>query len=138
MLTASAVLVEALKGVAAGLRFHPIYAAVAAALAAGFVGYRKAPGSRRYWAFAVLLGGWALGDGIRLVASRGSGLYLAAWALTGLGIGYVLPALAGAYVGRQVHRGTGYLSAGAIAIMLVFAFSTVVAPIADAIARAVR
>jgi hypothetical protein len=72
------------------------------------------------------------------VASGGSEPYLAAWALTGLGIGYVLPAVAGAYVGRQVHRGTGYLSAGAIAIMLVFALSTVAAPIADAVARAFR
>jgi hypothetical protein len=87
---------------------------------------------------AVLFAGWALGDGIRLVASGGSEPYLAAWALTGLGIGYVLPALAGAYVGRQVHRGTGYLSAGAIAIMLVFALSTVAAPIADAVVLAVR
>jgi hypothetical protein len=137
VLTASAVLAEALHGVAAGLRFHPIYAALAVALAAGLVGYRKSPYSNRYWALAAVFIAWTLGDGVRLLGSGGSELYLAACMLTGLGVGYFLPGLAGAYVGRQVHRGTGYLSAGAIAIMLVFALSTIAAPVADAIARAV-
>jgi hypothetical protein len=94
-----------LDGVAAGLRFHPIFAAVAAAAAAGLAGYRKAPRSRTWWAAGVLLVGWVLGDGIGIAGAAGTAPYLVAWAVVGLAVGYVLPALAGAYVGRLVHRG---------------------------------
>jgi hypothetical protein len=135
VLSGASVFARVAAGVAAGLQFHPIYAAAAAALAAGLAGYRRAPRSRVWWAAAVLIAGWALGDGIRIAGSSGTAAYLTAWAVTGLVIGYVLPALAGAYVGRQVHRGTGYLSAGAVAIMLVVAISAVAAPIAGALMR---
>jgi hypothetical protein len=70
----------------------------------------------------VLLG-WAVGDGVRLAGANAAPGYLAAWAVTGLAFGYALPAVAGAYVGRQVHRGTGWPAAGAVALMLVPALS---------------
>jgi hypothetical protein len=64
-----------------------------------------------------------VGDGIRVAGAAWSPAYLAAWAFTGLAFGYLLPAFAGAYVGRLVHRGTGWLAAGAVALMLVPALS---------------
>jgi hypothetical protein len=129
------VLASIATGVAAGLQFNPVFAAVGAALAAGLAGYRRAPRSRVWWSAGVVLCGWALGDGLRVAGSAGGAPYLAAWALTGLAVGYVLPAVAGAYVGRLVHRGTGYLSAAAVALMLVPALSALADPIATAIAR---
>ena len=125
-----------LDGIAAGLRFHPVFAAVAAALAAGLAGYRRAPRSRTWWAAGVLLAGWAVGDGIRIAAATGRAPYLIAWALTGLAVGYVLPALAGAYVGRQVHKGTGFLSAIAVALMVVAALTALAEPVAAALLKA--
>jgi hypothetical protein len=86
-------------------------------------------------AAAVVLVGWALGDGIRIAGSPGTTLELAAWAVTGLAVGYALPAYAGAYVGRQVHKGTGYLSAGVVAIMLVSAFSALAGPVGALLSR---
>jgi hypothetical protein len=133
VLSDATVLARIAAGVAAGFQFHPVFAAVAAALAAGLAGYRAAPRSRVWWAAGVVLAGWAAGDGVRIAGSSGAAAYLVAWAASGLLVGYALPALAGAYVGRQVHRGTGYLSAGAIAIMLVWALSVLAAPIAGAL-----
>jgi hypothetical protein len=129
------VLARILGGVAAGLGFHPIFAAVSAAIAAGVSGYRRAPRSRVWWSLAVLLSGWALGEGIGVAASHGGTAYLAVWAVTGFAVGYASPAFAGGYVGRQVHKGTGYLSAGAVAIMLVSAFAALSAPIAAALLK---
>jgi hypothetical protein len=129
------VLTRILSGVATGLAFHPLFAVVSAALAAGLSGYRRAPRSRVWWSLAVLLGGWALGEGVRVAGSHGGTAYLAAWAVTGFAVGYALPAFAGGYVGRQVHKGTGYLSAGAVAVMLVSAFAALSAPIAAALLK---
>jgi FtsH-binding integral membrane protein len=130
------VVTHVLDGIAAGLRFHPVFAAVAAALAAGVAGYRKAPRSRIWWAAGVVLAGWVVGDGIRIAAQSGQAAYLIAWALTGLAVGYVLPALAGVYVGRQVHKGTGYLSAVAVALMVVAALTALAEPVAAALVKA--
>jgi hypothetical protein len=138
VLSAATALGQLATGVASGLQFNPIAAAVAATLAAALSGYRRAPRSRLWWSAGVLLAGWAAGDGLRIAGSSSAPLHLAAWAIVGLAIGYVVPAVLGAYVGRQVHRGTGYLSAGAVALMLVPALSAVVDPIATALMRTVR
>jgi hypothetical protein len=125
------------RALAAGLQFHPVAAAVAAALAAGLAGYRKAPRWRPWLAGGVVLAGWAVGDGIRIAGSSATTPYLLAWGLTSLLVGYALPAVTGAYVGRQVHKGTGYLSAGVVALMLVAALAALSDPIASALMRAV-
>jgi len=138
VLSGATVLSRVLAGVAAGFQFHPVFAAVFSAAAAGLAGYRKAPRARVWWAVAVVLAGWLLGDGIRVAGSSGEPTYLIVWALAGLAVGYVVPALLGAYVGRQVHRGTGYLSAAAIAIMLVGALSALADPIATALMGVAR
>jgi hypothetical protein len=135
VLIGATVLARIAGGVASGFLFHPIYAAVAAALAAGLAGYRGAPRSRPWWATAVVVVGWVLGDGIRIAGSPGTNVELAVWACTGLAIGYALPAYAGAYIGRQVHKGTGYLSAGVVALMLVSAFSALAGPVGALLAR---
>lgn len=105
-----------------GLQFNIITATVSAVLAAALAGYPGAPKPRVWWSGVVLLAGWAVGDGIRVAGSVGSGSRAAAygvvWALAGLAVGYVLPALAGAAVGRAVFRGTGWLAASAVALML--------------------
>jgi hypothetical protein len=123
-------------GIASGLRFHPLFAAASAALAAALAGYRKAPRSRSWYAAGVVLAGWVVGDGLRIAGSTAQVATLVAWAVTALAVGYVAPALLGAYVGRQVHRGTGYLAAAVVAIMFVSAFAAVAGPIADALIRA--
>ncbi len=115
-------LAPVLAGAAMGLQFDPLTATVSAALAAALVGYPSAPVSRRWLAAGVLLIGWAAGDGIRVAASVGGGsaalVYGTVWSLTGLGVGYLLPALAGAAVGRSVFHGTGWLAAAAVTLML--------------------
>ncbi len=130
-------LAQIAAGAALGLQFAPLYAAATAALAAALAGYRKAPRYRPWLAGAVVAAGWAVGDGIRIAGSSEAVPVLVAWAIAGLVVGYGLPALAGAYVGRQVHRGTGYLSAALVAIMFVSALATLAHPIADALMRAV-
>jgi hypothetical protein len=137
VLSAATVLGQLVTGVASGLQFNPIAAALAATLAAGLSGYRRAPRSRIWWSAGVVLAGWAAGDGVRIAGSSGSSLHLAAWAVAGLAVGYAAPAALGAYVGRQVHRGTGYLSAGAVALMLVPALSALADPIATALVKVV-
>lgn len=125
-------------GVATGLQFNPLAAAVSAPIAAALFGYRRAPRSRMWWSAAVLLAGWAVGDGIRLAGSGAPPAFLVAWAVTGLAFGYALPGVAGAYVGRQVHCGTGWLSAGAVALMLVPALSVLADAISGGLWRVVR
>jgi hypothetical protein len=120
---ANGLLGSVIAGVATGLQFNPLSATAAAAIAGALFGYRRAPRSRVWWSAAVLLLGWASGDGIRLAGADPAPAYLLAWGLTGLAFGYALPALAGAYIGRLVHRGTGWLAAGAVALMLVPALS---------------
>jgi hypothetical protein len=113
-------------GLLLGIQFNPLASVAGAALAAGLAT------ARRMWAAAlVLAGAWALGDGM-LLLSRGtdaladSGIVtggagaqwtvLALWGVAGFAIGYALPAWAGAFVGRRVTHGTGWLAAGAVAV----------------------
>jgi hypothetical protein len=131
------VLADIAAGAALGLRFHLVFAAITVALAAALAGYRKAPRSRSWLAAGVVLAGWAAGDGVRIAGSSAGIAVLVPWALAALAIGYALPAAAGAYVGRQVHRGTGYLSAAVVALMFVSTLSAVAGPIADALMRSV-
>jgi hypothetical protein len=131
------VLSDIAAGAALGLRFALVYAAVTAAAAAALVGYRKAPSSRTWLAAAVVIAGWIAGDGIRIAGSSASISTLVTWAVVGLVVGYAGPAVAGGYVGRQVHKGTGYLSAAVVALMFVSALAAVAGPIADALMRAV-
>jgi hypothetical protein len=137
VLNGATILGSAVTGVATGLQFNPLAAAVSCAVAAALVGYKRAPRSRPLWAAGVVLAGWAVGDGIRLAGATASIGYLVAWAIAGIAVGYVLPTLAGAYVGRQVHRGTGWLSAGAIALMVVPAVSVVSGALAGGLMRLV-
>jgi hypothetical protein len=114
-----------LAGVAMGLQFNPLAAAASSVVAAALSGYARVPRVRLWWSAGVLLAGWAVGDGVRIAGANATSGYLAVWAVTGLAFGYVLPACAGAYVGRQVHQGTGWLAAGAVALMLTPALSVV-------------
>lgn len=138
MLTALRSFVDpVLTGVATGLQFNPMSAGIAAVLAAALVGYRGATRAREWISVLVLLLGWAAGDGVRVVAASAAPVYLALWAVSGFAVGYVTPVLFGAYVGRRVVRGTGWLSAGAVALMLVPALSLLCDAISGAIWRVV-
>ncbi len=128
-------------GLLFAVQYNPLFAAVTAALAAALMGYPKAPRARREWAGLVLLAGWLVGDGLRILARardyydgvaafRAAGMALwpgwttlGLWALGSLAIGYVVPALVGATVGRRVTHGTGWLAAAAIASALTLAVS---------------
>lgn len=129
------------QGLLFAVQYNPLFAAVATALAAALTGYPKAPRARREWAGLVLLGGWLAGDGLRILArardyADGVAAFragdmplwpgwvtLGLWALGSLAIGYVVPALVGAVVGRRVTHGTGWLAAAAIASALTLAVS---------------
>lgn len=116
-----------------GLQFNPVSAILSAAVAAAAVGYPGAPRSRWVWAAVVLAVGWMLGDGIS-VAGAGDGAATAlVWSITGFVVGYVAPAATGAFVGRRVVRGTGWLAAAAVAVMLASALVV----LADAAAGAI-
>lgn len=117
----SSVVTSIVAGAASGLQFNPIAATATAVISAALVGFPRAPKSRVALAAVVLLAGWAIGDGISLAGAAGprSGVvYPLMWAVSGFGVGYLLPALAGMAVGRRVVRGTGWLSAAAVALML--------------------
>ena len=135
MLITGAVLGHIAAGVIGGLRFNLVVAAIAPAGAAAISGYRRAPRWRTWASAGVLCAGFVIGDGLRIVAVGGDTLRIAVACAVALALGYVFPAVAGAYVGRQVHKGTGYLSAIVIALTLVAALSALVHPIAAAIAK---
>ncbi|MDH4140711.1 MAG: hypothetical protein OEV43_09100 [Coriobacteriia bacterium] len=119
-------------GFALALSYSPVVAPVVAVGAAALAGHPKASHSRVAWAFALVLGGWLVGDGLRALGrardlADGVGWLLgpptpmwaewtaiAAWALGALALGYALPAWAGAFVGRRVTRGTGWMAAIAV------------------------
>ena len=123
---AAELLAAAGAGLLLGIAFSPVIALAGAALAAALYT------AGRTWAAAlVLLGAWALGDGVALLsqgtdALAGSSLVsggltaqwvvLVFWAVVGLGVGYALPAWAGAFVGTRVTHGTGWLAAGMVAV----------------------
>lgn len=126
-------------GVEFGVQFNPLWALGTAALAAALWGYPKAPRRQRQWVPVVLVAGWLVGDGLRILANArdyydsaatyaATGLpvwpgwvHLAAWALVSLALGYVAPAIVGGAVGRRVTHGTGWLAAAGIAGVLVLA-----------------
>lgn len=128
-------------GLLFAVQYNPLFAALAAALAAALMGYPKAPRARREWAGMALLVGWLVGDGLRILARardyfdgvaafRAAGMplwpgwtTLGLWALGSLAFGYVVPALVGAAVGKRVTHGTGWLAAAAIASALTLAVS---------------
>ena len=64
-------------------------------------------------------------------AATTGAIYPIAWGATALLVGYALPAWAGAQVGRRVVHGTGWIAAGAVALMLTPAVSVV----ADSLSR---
>jgi len=121
-----------------GLQFNPLAAAASSALAAAISGYKSAPRGTPWWSAAILLSGWAVGDGIRLAGAIQLPVYVAAWAVVGLLFGYVAPAVAGAYIGRRVHIGTGWLAAGAVALMLAPALSVLGGALSGALWKVVR
>lgn len=119
------ILAAAGAGLTLGVQFNPIASVAGAALAAGLAAMH-----RTWAAVVVLCVAWLLGDGSRLFVSAtgvlaGRGLVaggpdaqwiaLGLWTLTGVALGYALPAWAGAYVGRRVTHGTGWLAAAAVA-----------------------
>jgi hypothetical protein len=130
-------------GVALGLQYNPLAGTVGAVVAAVLYGYPSAPESRRPIAVAVLALAWLAGDGVRIgaaltVAPPKAGpdwAALAAHVLVSAIVGYAVPAAAGVIVGRRVTRGTGWLSAGAVALTVAGALSLVVPTLATAAAR---
>jgi hypothetical protein len=130
-------------GIGLGLQFNPVTSVVGSVIAAVLVGYPKAPTARRPWAVAVLAIAWLVGDGAAIgrsiSAAPPKGLAdwvgIAVWVGVGALVGYAVPAAAGALVGRSVTRGTGWLSAGVVALSVAGAFAVVAPFVADAIAR---
>lgn len=116
-----------LAGVSLAAAYNPIFAGFFATVAAALYARRGRRG-RTAFGVVLLVFGWLLGDGTRVIASArdladGAGALLpaataaanwiaiATWALVGAGAAYVLPAWAGAFVGRRVTIGTGWLAA---------------------------
>jgi hypothetical protein len=136
---AGRVLDALLAGGRLALEFNPLAAVITVAVAAAFAtakGKRRAADGR--W-LVVALAGWLIGDGLRVFgrardladgvwafAPTGSEAWygwvvLAIWALGTLAVGYLLPTLVGASVGRRVTLGTGWLAASAIGVAFVSA-----------------
>jgi hypothetical protein len=130
-------------GVALGLQFNPLTSLVGSTIAAVLYGFPSATQARRVAAVAVLAVAWLAGEGAaigrRLAATPPGGapdwLPLGAWALVSLAVGYAVPAAAGAMAGRRVVRGTGWLSAGAVAFTVAGALALVAPTLADGVAR---
>ncbi|KAF0209364.1 MAG: hypothetical protein Q8S43_09875 [Actinomycetota bacterium] len=126
-----------------GLQFNPVFAVVGAAIAAGLLGYRKAPRERMFWAGSVIVVAWLAGDGLRVLARArdaydgatllngtpvwGTILLLALWAVVSVVVGYLLPTWAGITVGRRVTHGTGWLAAMSIAVGASLGLSSLIA-----------
>ncbi|HEX9093772.1 MAG TPA: hypothetical protein VF902_07295 [Coriobacteriia bacterium] len=132
------------RGVALGLSFNPVTALVGAVAAAALAGYPGAPDSRRPLALGVLGLAWLAGDGARVgvvvTSARMSGdaavwAAVVAWVAVGATVGYLAPMLAGITVGRRVLRGTGWLSAGAVALTVAGALALVAPALAESVSR---
>ncbi len=135
----------AFYGLALAFQYNPITALVGATIAAALLAPRDRVMERRIWAVSTLVIFWLVGDGLRVLARTRDvydGFALAAtasgsvavdytaivvWAVAELLIGYALPTWAGAFVGRRVTHGTGWLAAASIAIAASLALTTLVA-----------
>lgn len=112
--------------------YNPVFAGVFSAVCAVLCARRGRPG-RTALGIGILVAGWLLGDGMRSIASArdladGAGALLPSaavglngaaiglWAVLGFCVGYVFPAWAGAFVGRRVTFGTGWLAAGVVSV----------------------
>ncbi len=145
MSTLASLLSKLGMGVALGLQFDPLTALFGALAAAVLVGYPKAPAWRRPAAAAALGVAWLVGDGVRvgrsllpaLPAAWPDRLSIALWMLTSAAVGYLIPAAAGIMVGRRVMRGTGWLSAGAVALSVAGALSVLAPMLADRVSQVV-
>jgi hypothetical protein len=133
-------LIGTVDGLALGLQFNPVAAAIGAVAAAALAGFPGAPRARTVWAWVVLAVAWAVGDGVRVVGMlaaepRYAPAYLSvvAWSLVGFAVGYALPAAVGMFVGRRVTRGTGWLSAGAVALTVSLALVALAPRLADGV-----
>lgn len=134
-----------LYGLELALQYNPLTALVGATLAAALLAPRDRAMERRIWAASAIVIPWLAGDGLRVLA-RTRDVYdgyaltrltggstaigytaIAVWAVAGLLVGYVLPMWAGAFVGRRVTHGTGWLAAASIAVAASLALSTLVA-----------
>ncbi|MBE0476983.1 MAG: hypothetical protein IBX62_07805 [Coriobacteriia bacterium] len=129
-------LAEALAaGVALALRYNPLLSFIGPPVAAALA--VRSP--RRHSFLGVpglaLMAAWVIGDGVRVAGQaralgEGGGsvagaLAVAVWALGGFAAGYALPAWAGAFVGRRVTHGTGWLSAVSISLVAAGAVAAV-------------
>lgn len=106
------------------LEFNPAAAVVAAGAAGLIAGTPRASKRHTWWAAAVVLGCWTLGDGPAVAgllssiagsvaATAGPVMQLVGWAVGGLCLGYLAPAIVGVSVGRRVVFGTARF-AGAV------------------------
>lgn len=131
-------------GARLALTYNPVLAVLGAALAAALLAPRAVSIDRRVWGFSALIIAWLIGDGMRIIArardvfdnyahlispnETAASAYaaLALWGLLGLALGYTFPAWAGAFVGRRVTHGTGWLAAASVAVGVSLAVSTLV------------
>ena len=129
-----------LAGLALAVSFNPL-----ASLFGAIVGAALATRAERLSsALLVLAAAWLVGDGLRIVmratdlaegtggfvvdgSPAASALALVLWALGGVAIGYAAPLWAGAYVGRSVTHGTGWLAAGTVAAAVSAGLATLAA-----------
>jgi hypothetical protein len=132
-----------LLGFASGLQFNPLVAVIGPAAAAGLMGHPKARYQRMWPGVAVVVAAWLAGDGFRVLfaaahggSTAGGWAALALWAVVGLAVGYAAPAAAGAYVGRSVTHGTGWLSAIFVAALVAGALTGIGSAAAHAAAAA--
>jgi len=138
---------HALEALRAGLilagAYNAVFATAFAAVAAGLCARADRPGRTTAGVF-VLLGGWLLGDGMRVIASvrdlvDGAGALLPSapqwanvtalvvWGVGSFAIGYAFPAWAGAFVGRRVTWGTGWIAAVAVSVSVSVALQGIAA-----------
>lgn len=136
-----------LGGLRGGLHPNVLLGVITAALAAALFGSPGSSYERTRYAWAVLVVGWLIGDGLWLLG-RARDIYdgltrlldasapmwaewvtLGTWAVVGFVVGYLLPAWIGRAVGRRVTHGTGWLAAASVAVTASFALSTLLARI---------